>query len=172
MDKGRIHKELLCALIGLSRAVEGNEAKCSEQTHQLLLQGLALLVPTMQPADSEGMKRQIAALQEEKARLAPRCLTCPKQCGRNDDFPMEQLPRLFQEGNRLAESIVSIGMFLTHPWISADTRQRAVWFLYEALLVWGKQGEDGGGSAPDALSDIQRRAREVSCMVLTESFVK
>lgn len=89
-----VKKELLCALIGLSRAIEGNESKCTRHTQKIFLDGLYMITLSEMMITYQEIMCHITLLHGEKQRLVPRCATCKKKCGRNDDFPKDKMESL------------------------------------------------------------------------------
>lgn len=80
-------EDLISALIGLARTVDGNTPTGS--THQAMLEGLRMLgggIP-----DREEIRRQIEMVHREKAALVPNCTHCASPCGRRADCDMEKL---------------------------------------------------------------------------------
>lgn len=67
--------ELLGRLIGLARAVEGNEDKVTGSTAELFAE--ALTAPGADIFDR---------IEAEKRRLVPDCFVCESPCGRTDDY--------------------------------------------------------------------------------------
>ena len=72
--------ELLGRLIGLARAVEGNEDRVTDGTAALFAE--ALTAPGTDILDR---------IEEEKRRLVPDCFVCGSPCGRTDDYDTGRL---------------------------------------------------------------------------------
>lgn len=81
-------EELLGALIGLGRAAEGNKKRPTKITNQIMIQGLKMMCAD-ENSIVQTIDQQISLLHNEKEKLVPRCLTCKKQCGRNNDCEIE-----------------------------------------------------------------------------------
>ena len=81
-------EELLGALIGLGREVEGNKNRPTKMTNQIMIQGLKMICAD-ESLITQAIEQQISLLHNEKEKLVPRCLTCKKQCGRNNDYEIE-----------------------------------------------------------------------------------
>lgn len=75
-----INDKLLESLIGLARAVQGNEDLITEKTYSLILTALKTNDITLIPK-----------LEEEKMRLVPDCYTCKVNCGRNANYDINDL---------------------------------------------------------------------------------
>lgn len=129
-------KELLCALIGLSRAIEGNESKCTRHTQKYF--GWTIYDYIVR--DDDYISRNHVSYYFAswgKQRLVPRCATCKKKCGRNDDFPKDKMESLSEYAYQLLQSILSIGLFVSHQGIDIKTKNQATDFLYKALFQVG-----------------------------------
>ena len=96
-----IQEELIGALIGLARSVDGRgeavEGELQEfssgdsngyrpdgVTHQILLAGLCAADPEKELTEENG-KEWIARVEAEKNRLNPDCAVCKGKCGRTDN---------------------------------------------------------------------------------------
>lgn len=95
---------LVGAVIGLARAVEGNINKPDMGTHQSLLNAVRLA----QTPDVSGFAftQSLCNLHAVKARLIPRCATCSKQCGRNNDFNLCDLAKFTPEIQALKRGLM------------------------------------------------------------------
>ena len=102
-----IQEELIGALIGLARSVDGRgeavEGEPQESssgdsngyrpdgvTHQILLAGLCAADPEKELTEENG-KEWIARVEAEKNRLNPDCAVCKGKCGRTDNYDLEEL---------------------------------------------------------------------------------
>lgn len=130
-------KELLCALIGLSRAIEGNESKCTRHTQKIFLDGLYMITLSEMMITYQEIMCHITLLHGEKQRLVPRCATCKKKCGRNDDFPKDKMESLSEYAYQILQRILSIGLFVSHQGIDIKIKNQATDFLYKALFQVG-----------------------------------
>ena len=82
--------ELTGALIGLARAVDGNEDLVTEKTDALMIESLFMTLTNVNFDDSR-IQAQIDRVHREQGRMIPRCAVCASPCGRNEDYNMEQL---------------------------------------------------------------------------------
>lgn len=90
-----MNERLLSALIGLARATEGNEELVTEETGQLLFQGLSMVLTeeentTDSNEQSHRLTELLADIREEKKRLVPNCFDCASPCGRTADYDMRE----------------------------------------------------------------------------------
>lgn len=90
-----MNERLLSALIGLARATEGNEELVTEETGQLLFQGLSMVLTeeentTDSNEQSHRLAELLADIREEKKRLVPNCFDCASPCGRTADYDMRE----------------------------------------------------------------------------------
>lgn len=95
---------LVGAVIGLARAVQGNKNKPDMRVHQSLLDAVRL----MQAPDVTGgaVMQSLRNLHTAKAGLIPRCATCSRQCGRNDDFNLADLAKFTPEIQALKRGLL------------------------------------------------------------------
>ncbi len=89
-DVAELQDKLTGALIGLARAVEGNEHLVSEQTDKLVIEGLFTTVTNVN-FNNETISKLIEKVQNEKAQLIPLCGSCASACDKNDDYDMNEL---------------------------------------------------------------------------------
>lgn len=95
------------ALIGLARACQG-DTKPGPSTWELMIEGLFTTVANVNFYE-ETVKDLIKRVHAEKEGLVPRCLSCKKQCGRNDDYDMRLL-RKEKEDIRSLKSLILFGI--------------------------------------------------------------
>lgn len=133
---------LLAALIGLGRAAEGNKNRPDLHTHQILLSSFRML--TCADVTEREVKNQVAILHEQKYRLAGRCLTCKKKCGRNDDYDL--LRHQAESGQVIALKYALLALIQmlgncvdNRKIINSDAE--ILGFLYDALYWLGKKQE-------------------------------
>ena len=107
MSMTKIQKELLGALIGLARSVDGrgeaakgesqefssgdsNGHRPDKATHEILLGGICAANPEKELREEEG-KSWIVRVEAEKNRLNPDCAVCKGKCGRTDNYDLEEM---------------------------------------------------------------------------------
>lgn len=152
MNEPHTKSALLAALIGLGRAAEGNKNRPDSQTHQVLLLGLKMLSDTN--ITKNEIKGQIVMLHEQKYRLAGRCLTCKKQCGRNDDYELLRNPAEPERITALKCALLALTQMMGSIIDSKGTTTASaevLSFLYDALYWLGKEEE-----VPALLSEIEK----------------
>jgi hypothetical protein len=127
---------LLGALVGLGRAAEGNKNRPSSKTNEILISGLKMII--MQDVSDSMIREQIKKIQEEKYLLIPRCLTCKKQCGRNNDYKINEF---YEDYSMIREKKVTIlSEILLLAEISTEPDERLCELLYDVLFWLGKKG--------------------------------
>lgn len=133
-------KLLIGALIGLGRAAEGNKDRPTDATDQSLIIGIKMLTSDTNFTDEE-VAGHIETLHQEKYKMASRCLTCKKKCGRNDDFDLVTSSELDDNTSAskyvLLSVILAIGSRLSRFPYSAELQQETAAFLYDALFMVG-----------------------------------
>lgn len=107
MSMTKIQEELLGALIGLARSVDGrgeaakgelqefssgdsNGHRPDKATHEILLGGICAANPEKELREEEG-KSWIVRVETEKNRLNPDCAVCKGKCGRTDNYDLEEM---------------------------------------------------------------------------------
>ena len=136
-----LQDELTGALIGLARATEGNEAKLTKRTHDMVTEGLFATLTNVN-FDDEALRKMIAALHEEKERLVPRCGECADSCGRNEDYNVENIWNA-QEDLRSVKSLILFGLrglaaYAYHASVLGYRDENIYKFLYRALFSLGE----------------------------------
>ncbi len=169
----KIQEDLLGALIGLARSVDGRgEAAEGESqefssgdsnghrpdavTHQILIAGLIAADPEKELTETEG-KEWIARVEAEKNRLNPDCAVCKGKCGRTDNYDFEELETDDPADRALKEELLT-GLFpMVEKLQKADDRA-AVNFLYKALFAVGNYvGEKRLQSVVQEMKALQER---------------
>lgn len=98
--------QLFGTLIGLARTMVSNEDLVTESTTLTLLEGLDFCkrnlvwidvknaVLNYDVLNSDTVSVMLERVTEEKKKLAPNCFYCMASCGKNDDYPLENLKNL------------------------------------------------------------------------------
>ena len=145
-----MNERLLSALIGLARATEGNEELMTEETGQLIFQGLSMMLTgeTEKTADSNEQTHRLtellAKLREEKKRLVPNCFDCASPCGRTADYDMREFYDTTKEQVQLKLHLVECLAALAKK--SSDVteiqrkKEKALELCLEGLIVLGWNG--------------------------------
>ena len=96
-----INNELLGSLIGLIRAIQGNEDLVTKDTNFLIMHALA--------TNDLNLKDSI---EKEKQRLVPDCYTCQVNCGRNSNYDIKNLydlkPNILELKLEIISNLVSL----------------------------------------------------------------
>lgn len=83
-----LQDRLTGTLIGIARAVAGNEHLISDSTDKIVREGLRAALTNF---DDESLAALIRRAGEEKIRLIPHCYECASPCGKNNDYDMQRL---------------------------------------------------------------------------------
>ena len=139
-NTARLQDELTGALIGLARAVEGNEHLVNEEMNQLVLEGLFTTVTNVNFND-ETLKILIYKIENAKKKLVPNCFTCSGSCGRNDNFDMNTLWTT-DEDVRSLKSLILFGIrgmaaYAYHASVLGYTDETISKFFYKVLFAIG-----------------------------------
>ena len=78
-DTARLQDALTGALIGLARAVQGNEDLITAETNKLVLEGLFTTITNVN-FNNDTVAAMLKRVGQEKARFAPGCSTCLSSC--------------------------------------------------------------------------------------------
>lgn len=175
----KIQEELIGALIGLARSVDGRgEAVDGESqefssgdsngyrpdgaTHQILLAGLCAADPEKELTEENG-KEWIARVEAEKNRLNPDCAVCKGKCGRTDNYDLEELETDDPADRALKEELLA-GLFPMAEKLQKRQEEQesddkaAVNFLYKALFAVGNYvGEKRLRSVVQEMKVLQER---------------
>lgn len=130
---------LIGALIGLARSTEGNKNRPTQTTHSAFLSGMFLANSNVL-LDENRIDNQIEILHKEKQKLVPRCLSCNKQCGRNDDFIIYDFYNFTKEQVAVRESL-TLALLSLEPLIQMCKNDKftenAFEFLYRGFYYVG-----------------------------------
>ena len=85
-----LQDQLLGALIGLARAISGNEDLITDTTDQLVLESLTAIHPQYAKETSQ-LSQLLLAVSEEKKRIVPDCAVCCNPCGRTENYDVAHL---------------------------------------------------------------------------------
>ena len=158
IEMTKIQKELLGALIGLARSVDGRGEAAGDEpqefssgdssgyrpdgaTHQILLAGLIAADPEKELTEEAG-KDWMARVEAEKNRLNPDCAVCKGKCGRTDNYDLEELETDDPADRALKEKLLA-GLFPMAEKLQKSREEQkledrtAVNFIYKALFAVG-----------------------------------
>ena len=139
-NTARLQDELTGALIGLARAVGGNEHLVTEEMNQLVLEGLFTTITNVSFND-ETLKLLINKIEDTKKKLVPNCFTCSGSCGKNNNFDMNTLWTT-DEDVRSLKSLILFGIrgmaaYAYHASVLGYTDETISKFFYKALFAIG-----------------------------------
>lgn len=167
-DTAELQDQLTGALIGLARAVEGNEHLVSAATHQLVMEGLFTTVTNVN-FNNETITALIGRVEEEKKRLVPGCYACMSSCGKTGNYDMRKLWEA-DEDIRSLKSLILFGIrgvaaYAYHAAVLGRTENAISMFFYRALFAVGM--DDWG---MDELLPIVMEVGEINlkCMALLD----
>jgi hydroxylamine reductase len=139
-DTAGLQDRLTGALIGLARATEGNESLVTPEIDRLVLEGLFTTVTNVN-FNNETLNALIERVEQAKASLIPQCGVCESQCGRNDDYDMQDLWQA-DEDIRSLKSLILFGIrgmaaYAYHAAVLGFTDKEVSDFFYKALFAIG-----------------------------------
>ena len=85
-ETARLQDELTGALIGLARAVNGDE-EAVEKVWKTVIEGLFTTVTNVS-FDDDSIRQMTEKIHRETEKLMPGCTGCGSPCGKNDDYDM------------------------------------------------------------------------------------
>lgn len=97
-----LYDKLIGALIGLSRATDGNEHLISSSSTAVIIESL-----TAHEDDRSILEELLRRAGDEKRKMVPDCFLCANPCGRTSDFDLAQLQRADPEIRELKVQILS-----------------------------------------------------------------
>ena len=146
-DTAEIQDKVTGALIGLARAVEGNEDSVTYETDKLILEGLFAAVTNVD-FNNDTLNDLLSRINAEKEKLVPLCEECGAPCGRNEDFDMKKL-WYAHEDIRSLKSLILFGIrgmaaYAYHADVLGYSDPQISSFFYKALYAvcqedWGME---------------------------------
>lgn len=129
---------LTSALIGLARAVDGNEP--TKEIDLLMMEGLFTTVTNVS-FDDDSIDKLIRKIHDAKDALNPQCDSCGSACGRNDDYDMNTLWG-DNEDIRSLKSLILFGLrgmaaYAYHAYVLGYTDKEVTNFFYKAMFAIG-----------------------------------
>ncbi len=136
----QLQDKLTGALVGLARAVEGNEHNVTKETDKLVIESLFTTVTNVN-FDDKTISLLFDRVHTEKERLVPNCLSCSSACGRNDDYDMDNLWN-GDEDIRSLKSLILFGIrgiaaYAYHAAVLGYSDEAVNQFFYKALFSIG-----------------------------------
>ncbi len=141
-ETANLQDKLTGALIGLARAVEGNEESVTESTDRAVLEGLFSAVTNVN-FNNVTLEALIRRIHEEKEKLIPAHREGVSECGTNGDYDMQKLWN-GNEDIRSLKSLILFGIrgvaaYAYHAAVLGYTDKEISLFFYEALRMIGKE---------------------------------
>ena len=136
-----LQDRLTGALIGLARAVDGNERLVTAETDNLVMEALFATLTNVN-FDRESLEALLGQVYDMRNVLIPGCCVCTAPCGRNDDYDMNLLWNA-QEDIRSLKSLILFGIrgvaaYAYHAAVLGYRDARIGKFLYKALFAIGE----------------------------------
>ena len=88
-DVAKLQDELTGALIGLARATSG-ATQATPDTWPIFIEGLFTTVTNVN-FNEKTIRAMLDRVETEKTKLAPGCSACASNCGRSDNYDMNEL---------------------------------------------------------------------------------
>jgi hydroxylamine reductase len=138
-----LQDELTGALIALARAADGTNP--TDQTSEALMNGLFATVTNVN-FDGAALENIISRVRTEKQKLVPRCDSCMKDCGRNDEYNLTDLWSANEDVKSLKSLLLfgvrGIAAYIYHAKVLGYDVSPVAEFLYKALWAIGDDSLD------------------------------
>ena len=139
-DIAKLQNQLTGALIGLARAVDGNEHLVTSELDKLVLEGLLATLPNAN-FQEEALTELIKKVQAAKYEIVPDCAACTNACGRTADYDLGLLWQE-QEETRSLKSLILFGIrgaadYIYHAEVQGHRTKEILEFIYKALFALG-----------------------------------
>ena len=165
-DVAKLQDELTGALIGLARATSG-ATQATPDTWPIFIEGLFTTVTNVN-FNEKTIRAMLDRVETEKTKLAPGCSACASNCGRSDNYDMNELWNA-QEDIRSLKSLILFGVrgmaaYAHHAMVLGYMDDEVNRFFAKALFA---VGEDWG---MDELLPIVMEVGEknLKCMALLD----
>ena len=140
--KSGLQDQLTGVLIGIARAVDGNEHLISDSTDEIVREGLAATLPDSN-VGNEALSALIQHAEDEKKKLIPLCYECAAPCGKNSNYDMRRLSAADEDIYSLKLLILcgirSMAVYACRAAALERTDQEVNRFFYQALFVIGEE---------------------------------
>lgn len=142
-EQEQARNELIGALVGLSRALEGKEV--SRSAMQAMAGGLSLSLPGC-IADPAVILEMTQTVRKEKEKAAPDCASCQSPCGRTSDYNMEEMwtaqAPLRTKKYLLLTALCSVGSAACRAMLCGTPDEEIFSFLRDGLFLLGYAFEE------------------------------
>jgi len=144
-DTALLQDKLTGALIGLARAVKGNESLVHSETDRLVIEGLFTTLTNVN-FNNATISDLLDKVHDEKEKLISKCLESSSDCIENDDYDMRNVWDA-DEDIRSLKSLILFGIrgiaaYAYHAAVLGYDDERVNRFFYKALYAvgmdWGK----------------------------------
>ena len=139
-DIAKLQNQLTGALIGLARAVDGNEHLVTPELDELVLEGLLATLPNTNLQEEE-LTELIKKVHAAKYKIVPDCAACTNACGRTADYDLELLWQE-QEDTRSLKALILSGIqgaaaYTVHTEVQGHRAKEILEVIYKALFALG-----------------------------------
>ena len=137
-----LQAQLVGALIGIARAVDGNEHLISGSTDKIVREGLAAALPDAN-LGKDSLSALIQRAEDEKKKLIPLCYECAAPCGKNHNYDMRRLCTADEDICSLKLLILcgirSMAAYACRAAELGQTDHEVSRFFYQALFAIGEE---------------------------------
>ena len=138
-----LQAQLVGALIGIARAVDGNEHLISDSTDKIVREGLAAALPDTN-LGSDSLSALIQRAEDERKKLIPHCYECAAPCGKNHNYDMRRLCTADEDICSLKLLILcgirNMAVYACRAAALGRTDHEVNRFFYQALFAVGEEG--------------------------------
>lgn len=138
----QLQDQLTGVLIGIARAVDGNEHLISESTDKIVRESLAAALPDAN-LENDSLSSLIQQAEDEKRKLIPHCYECAAPCGKNNNYDMRRLYTADEDICSLKMLILcgirSMAACACHAAALGRTDHDVNHFFYQALFAIGEE---------------------------------
>lgn len=132
--------KLIGALIGIARATDGNEHLISPSSTAVIVESLAALAAET-GFDTAAQNAFCRRVEDEKRNMVPDCFLCACPCGKNSDYPMENLwnaePEIRECKCRILQTLRGIAVQAHAAALLGHHDEAVDRFFYKALFAVG-----------------------------------
>ena len=137
-----LQDQLVGALIGIARAVDGNEHLIFDSTDEIVREGLAAALPGAN-LGNDSLSALIRRAEDEKKKLIPLCYECAAPCGKNHNYDMRRLRTADEDICSLKQLILcgirNMAVYSCRAAALGRTDHEVNRFFYQALFAIGEE---------------------------------
>lgn len=138
----QLQAQLIGTLIGIARAIDGNEHLISDSTDKIVREGLAATLPDTN-LGTASLSALIQRAEDEKRKLIPHCYECAAPCGKNSNYDMRRLCTTDEDIRSLKLLILcgirSMAAYACRAAALGRTDHEVNRFFYQALFSIGEE---------------------------------